>query len=163
MVNNMKKKNKIRSLHKKEEAKWPFIIHATDKAPLLPTHSHGMTELGMPEFLMDPLSFDPRGAGSRINSSFKYFSNPENKDKLEAIKNGETVKLTLRDLAPDKCGEDSYVYCFRRVYPDFEMVKQAYVIESPEDIDPKMSYIQIYVEGDDYALTDDYYRGGVKW
>jgi hypothetical protein len=26
---------------------------------------------------------------------------------------------------------------------------------------PKMRFIQIYVEGDDFALMDEYYRGGV--
>jgi hypothetical protein len=43
------------------------------------------------------------------------------------------------------------------------MVKQAYVIESAEDVDPAMRFIQIYVEGDDFALTDEYYKGGIKW
>jgi len=26
-----------------------------------------------------------------------------------------------------------------------------------------MWFVQIYVEGDDFALTDDYYKGGIKW
>jgi len=158
-----KKKKKAKASHKKEAAKWPYVIHATDKSPLYPTHTHGMTELGIPEFLMDPLSFGPNGTGNRINASYEYFNRPENKEKFEAVKNGETVKLRLCDLAPDKCGEDPYVYCFRRVYPEFEMVKQAYCVESPEDVDPRMSFIQIYVEGDDYVLTDAYYKGGIKW
>jgi len=158
----MKKKN-INKLCKKKNVEYPFIIHATNKFPLYPTHTHGMTEIGFPEFLMDPLSFGFDGTASRINVSYKYFNKPENKGKLEAIQNGETLKLTVRDLAPDKDGLDPYTYCYRRVYPDFEMVKQAYIIKSPEDIDPRMSFIQIYVEGDDFALTDDYYKGGIKW
>lgn len=48
-------------------------------------------------------------------------------------------------------------------YPEFEMVKQAYCIDGPDDIDPNMWFVQIYVEGDDFALTDDYYKGGIKW
>ena len=158
-----KKKKKIRMARKKEAAKSSYVIHATDKFPVYPTHTHGLTELGMPEFLMDPLSFGPDGTGSRINVSYKYFNRPENRGKLEAIKNGETVRLTVRDLAPDKAGLDSCTYCYRLVYPEFEMVKQAYCIESPEDVDPRMSFIQIYVEGDDYVLTDAYYKGGIKW
>jgi len=158
----MKRKN-INMLRKKKKVKYPFIIHATDKFPLYPTHTHGLTKLGFPEFLMDPLSFGPKGTGSRIIVSYEYFKKPENKGKLEAIQKGETLKLTVRDLAPDKDGLDPYTYCYRRVYPDFEMVKQAYIIKSPKDIDPKMSFIQIYVEGDDYVLTDIYYKGGIKW
>lgn len=157
-----KKKNKIKALHRKTDKEWP-IIHAANEFPVFPTHTHGMTELGFPEFLMDPLSFGPEGTGSRINVSYEHLKKPENKDKLEAIKRGETVKVTARDLAPGREGLDSNVYCFRRVYPEFEMVKMAYVIEDPKDVDPKMWFIQIYVEGDDFALTDDYYKGGIKW
>ena len=72
------------------------------------------------------------------------------------------MKLTITDLKPDAKPEDM-VYCYRRVFPEFEMVKLAYCIESPDDIDPAMWFVQIYVEGDDFALTDDYYKGGIKW
>jgi len=48
----------------------------------------------------------------------------------------------------------------RRVYPDFEGIKLAY---SHDKIIPDGWFIQIYVEGDDFALTDDYYRGGITW
>ena len=157
------KKKKIKMLHKKKPSKFPFVIHATDKAPLYPTHTHGFTELGMPEFLMDPLSFGPKGTGNQIYVSYKYFEKSENRAKLESIQNGETLKLTKNDLAPEQKGHNPYVYCYRRVYPEFEMVRMAYVIESPEDIDPNMWFVQIYVEGDDFALTDDYYKGGIKW
>ena len=140
----------------------PFIIHGSADMPAFPTHSHGMTELGMPEFLIDHLAFGVEQNGGRISASYKYFMKPENADKLDAIKNGETVKLRDADLKPD-AKTDSIVYCYRRVYPEFEMVKQAYVIEDPKDVDPKTWFIQIYVEGDDFALTDDYYKGGIKW
>lgn len=159
----MKNTNEDQSLLSNEDAKLPFVIHATDKMPLLPTHTHGMTEIGYPEFLMDPLSFGPYGTGNRIISSYKYFNRPENKVKLEAIKSGETLKLTLRDIDPDKCGDDPYIYCFRRVYANFEMVRMAYIIEDQADVDPLMWFVQIYVEGDNFALTDDYYKGGIRW
>ena len=146
----------------KKTAECPFIIEASADMPAFPTHTHGLTELGWPEFLMDLLSLGADGTGSRINLSYDYFNKPENKGKLEAIKNGETVKLTLTDLKPDAKPEDM-VYCYRRVYPEFEMVKLAYCIESTDDIDPAMWFVQIYVEGDDFALTDDYYKGGIKW
>jgi hypothetical protein len=159
----MSKKNEIKSLHNKTEEARPYIIHATGEFPVFPTHSHGMIKNGLPEFLMDPLSFGPYGTSSLINAAYQYFSKLENEEKLKDIMNGNTLKLTDKDLAPDKHGDYFYVYCFRRVYPDFEMVKQAYVIESAEDVDPAMRFIQIYVEGDDFALTDEYYKGGIKW
>lgn len=146
----------------KKTAECPFIIEASADMPAFPTHTHGLTELGWPEFLMDLLSFGADGTGGRINLSYDYFNKPENKDKLKAIKNGKTVKLTITDLKPDAKPEDM-VYCYRRVFPEFEMVKLAYCIESPDDIDPAMWFVQIYVEGDDFALTDEYYKGGIKW
>ena len=146
----------------KKTAECPFIIEVSADMPAFPTHTHGLTELGWPEFLMDLLSLGADGTGSRINLSYDYFNKPENKGKLEAIKNGKTVKLTITDLKPDAKPEDM-VYCYRRVFPEFEMVKLAYCIESPDDIDPAMWFVQIYVEGDDFALTDDYYKGGIKW
>jgi hypothetical protein len=146
----------------KKTAECPFIIEASADMPAFPTHTHGLTELGWPEFLMDLLSLGADGTGSRINLSYDYFNKPENKSKLEAIKNGKTVKLTIKDLKPDAKPEDM-VYCYRRVSPEFEMVKLAYCIESPDDIDPAMWFVQIYIEGDDFALTDEYYKGGIKW
>ncbi|MDM7986354.1 MAG: hypothetical protein QUS13_03365 [Smithella sp.] len=140
----------------------PFIIEVSADMPAFPSHTHGLTEVGMPEFLIDHLAFGASGNGGRITASYEYFTKPENAGKLDAIKNGETVKLTINDLKHDAKPED-IVYCYRRVYPEFEMVKQAYLIEDPKDVDPKMWFVQIYVEGDDFALTDDYYKGGIKF
>ncbi|NMC87061.1 MAG: hypothetical protein GYA69_01250 [Candidatus Moranbacteria bacterium] len=147
----------------KKSVEPPFIVHACADMPAFPTHTHGLTELGMPEFLIDHLAFGGNQNGGRINASYDYFTKPENKGKLEAIKNGETVKLKDPDLMPSCEYPDPHVYCYRRVYPEFEMVKLAYCIESPDDIDPAMWFVQIYVEGDDFALTDEYYKGGIKW
>jgi hypothetical protein len=140
----------------------PFIIEVSADMPAFPSHTHGLTELGMPEFLIDHLAFGANGNGGRINASYDYFIKPENAGKLDAIKNGETVKLTINDLKPDAKPEP-HVYCYRRVYPEFEMVKHAYNIDDPKDIDAKMWFVQIYVDGDDFALTDDYYKGGIKF
>ena len=144
----------------------PFIIHGCTDLPAFPTHTHGMTELGMPEFLIDHLAFGAQQNGGLIGASYKYFTNPKNAEKLTAIKNGETVKLKDEDLKPPSDHPDPYVYCYRRVYPEFEMVKQAYNIDGQadhSDADPEAWFVQIYVEGDDYALTDDYYKGGISW
>jgi len=150
--------------HKESEnkEKLPFYVHGSADMPAFPTHTHGLMEIGLPEFLMDHLAFGPMGNGGRIKASYYYFTRPENVSKLEAIRNGETVKLTGEELKPG--GElDDIVYCYRKVYPEFEMVKQAYCLEDPKDIDPRMWFVQIYAEGDDFALTDDYYKGGIKW
>ncbi|MGD0280236.1 MAG: hypothetical protein ABSC11_13130, partial [Smithella sp.] len=103
-------KNLKNITHKKDSSERQFIIHTTDRFPLFPTHTHGLTEIGFPEFLMDPLSFGPKGTGNRINSAYDYFSKPDNKDKLEAIKNGNTVKLTFRELTQNKYGNENYTY-----------------------------------------------------
>ncbi len=131
--------------------------------PAFPTHSHGMTELGMPEFRIDHLGFGANQNGGLMNASFEYFSKPQNAGKLDAIKNGQTVKLRDPDLKPPSDHPDPYVYCYRRVYPDFEMVTQAYDLDDPNEVSPTTWFVQIYVDGDDFALTDDYYKGGIKW
>ena len=144
----------------------PFIIHACKDMPAFPTHSHGMTALGMPEFMIDHLAFGADQNGALIGASYKYFTKPENTNKLKAIKNGETVKLKDEDLKPPSDHPDPYVYCYRRVYPEFEMVKKAYNIDDQNnrsDADQGAWFVQIYVEGDDFALTDDYYKDGINW
>jgi len=140
----------------------PFTVDGSTDRPVFPTHTHGMTEIGMPEFLMDPLAYGADGNADRIVWSYDYFMKPKNRNKLESIKKGQTVKLVIKDLNP-KATKDSSVYCYRRVYPEFEMVKQAYNFKDPSEADPKTWFVQIYIEGDDFALTDEYYRGGVTW
>jgi hypothetical protein len=147
----------------KMTAECPFIIEASADMPAFSTHTHGLTELGWPEFLIDHLAFGGNQNSGLINASYEYFIKPENAGQLDAIRKGETVKLKGPDLKPSYGHPDPHIYCYRRVCPEFEMVKKAYVIESPEDIDPAMWFVQIYVEGDDFALTDEYYKGGIKW
>ncbi len=140
----------------------PFTIDVCIDMPAFPTHTHGLTELGMPEFLIDHLCMGSEGNAGFINASYKYFRKPENAGKLADIKSGKTVKLTPEDLKPD-IKPSKLIYCCRRVFPEFEMVKHAYNIEDSKDVDANMWFIQIYVEGDDFALTDDYYKGGIKF
>jgi hypothetical protein len=49
------------------------------------------------------------------------------------------------------------------VPPTFEALNQAYLIEECGTDISGMRFVQIWVDGDDFALTNDYYRGGVKW
>ena len=142
--------------------KYPFEIEGCPEMPAYPTHTHGLTGIGMPEFLMDPCAFGPKGNAGVINRAYDYFSNPDNQDKLKAILSGRTVKLTGKDLRPESDGSDSNIYCFREVPPTFEAVNQAYLIDEGEDVSG-MKFVQIYIEGDNFALMDEYYRGGVKW
>ena len=137
-----------------------FIIHGAVAKPLFPTHTHHLTEMGMPEFIFDPLAFGAKGNANRMIDAYKYLSKSENADQLEDIRCGLTIQLTANDLVPEFTGEHSYIYCLRKVFPDFEGVKLAYY---PDELDPEMWFVQIYVEGDDYVLTDAYYRGGIKW
>jgi hypothetical protein len=135
----------------------PFIIHAD---PLLeetafPTHTHGLTEIGWPEFFMDPLSFGGEGNGSRINNSYLYFTN--NMDELQRILNGEIIKIPVNVIEPKWQGAPIYTLCYREAPASFEGVKLAY----PYSIESGMRFVQIWVDGDYFALTDLYYLGGV--
>ena len=144
---------------------YPHIIHADppwDDEPPYPTHTHGLTEIGMPEFIIDPLAFGDQGNGKRINSAYRFFKKQKNAVKLKAILNGKTIKLTGEQLDLKYMKMDPYVYCFREVTVEFEAVKLAYGSGVTEAM-PGIRFIQIYVEGDDYVLMDDYYRGGVRW
>ncbi len=157
----MGKKKKLKNKHK-GKFKYPFIIHAaalTSEESPFPTHTHGLYEIGMPEMLIDPLAFGPEGNGGRINSFYKYFMTSEGSKKLKEILSGETIKLTLKDIRPN--GDDPYVYCFREVTSEFEGVKISY--DTGDGIPEDMRFIQIYVEGDDFALKDEYYKNGVRW
>jgi hypothetical protein len=143
---------------------YPFIIHADPlkEETAFPTHTHGLTKVGMPEFIMDPFAFGPEGNGTCINLAYDFFKKPHNADKLTAILNGQTIKLKGGQLSPKYLKNETYTYCFREVSPDFEAVRQAYVLPGP-GVEPAMRFIQIYVDGDNFALMDDYYRNGVRW
>jgi hypothetical protein len=139
---------------------FPYIIHACPPTVgAYPTHTHGLTEIGMPEFIVDPLAFGPQGNGQLINDSYLYLYRPENTDALDLIMKGETVTINSKELDPAWSGEHNI--CFRIVGIDFEAVKQAYEGLDLEKIADVISFIQIYVEGDNFVLDDDYYRGGV--
>lgn len=148
---------------RKNISRYPFIIHADPlkESTAYPTHTHGLADVGMPEFLMDPLAFGGDGNAGRINAAYDFFRKKENEDKFKAILNGEVVKVAGRQLCPKPNNTDPYVYCFREVTPEFEAVKEAYGA-GIADYFPRMQFVQIWVDGDDYALTDEYYRGGVK-
>lgn len=138
----------------------PFIIHGSMSKPCIPTHTHGLHILEMPEMIYDPLAFGAKGNALRIIDAYNYLTRPENVGALEDIKGGATLKLTARALLPDYNGPHTYTYCLRLVHRDFEGVKLAYY---PGEIEPDMLFIQMYTDGDNYVLTDDYYRGGVRW
>ena len=148
----------------KKIGRYPFIIHADPlkESTSYPTHTHGLYNIGKPQFLMDPLSFGGEGNGQRINSAYKFFKKQKNAAKLRAVLNGKTIKLTGKQLDQKYMRNDPCVYCFREVPPEFEAVKLAYGSNAAAAC-PGIKFIQIYVEGDDYVLLDDYYRGGVRW
>ena len=146
-----------------ENDKYPYIIDVDllKKSTAFPTHTHGLTEIGLPEFILDPAAFGPQVNCVKINDSYDYFNKPDNEDKLKAILDGKTIKLSGKQLRPKNSGIDPNVYCYRLVSLDFEAVKLAYG-PGVKDVMPGMKVIQIYIEGDDFALTDEYYIGGVK-
>ena len=158
----MKKKKKKTSRIK--NGRYPFTIHADPlkESTAYPTHTHGLYNIGFPEFFMDPVAFGGKGNGGRINCSYDYFKKPRNRGKLKLILNGQTLKLTGPQLCRKHLRTDPYKYCFREVPPTFEAVKLAYGSDVAATY-PGIKFVQIYVEGDNYVLLDDYYRGGVRW
>jgi hypothetical protein len=141
---------------------FPYIIHACPPTVgAYPTHTHGLTEIGMPEFIVDPFAFGPQDNARLINASYRYFSKPENAESLNSIMAGETVTINSKTLDSDNYA--TLDFCFRRVGIDFEAVKLAYDGLDLQKIEDVISFIQIYVEGDDYVLDDDYYKDGVTW
>ena len=141
---------------------WPYVIHACPPTKgAYPTHTHGLTEIGLPEFIVDPFAFGPEGNAGLINDAYTYLSMPQNAETLNSIMAGETVTINSKTLDPSDDGIHNF--CFRRVGINFEAVKQAYDGMDLEKIEDVISFIQIYVEGDDYALDDDYYKDGVTW
>ena len=159
-----KKRKRSKGKSKPRKENLPFIIHADSlqESIAFPTHTHGLAEINMPEMFIDPISFGPNGTGSVINHAYEYFQKPKNKGKLKAILEGEIIKLESKELSLGRMG--NYTFCFREVSPDFEGVKLAYLSFNDEGdgiADPRI--MQIWVEGDDFALEDDYYVGGVRW
>jgi hypothetical protein len=132
----------------------PFIIHAdqVSNGTLHPTHTHALTEVGMPEFIMDHLTFGQEGNTYIMEHSYIYFKN--NPSDLQAVLNGEIIKLPINEISQKWNDAEIYTICFRSVPSNFEAVKMAY----SKDICPKMRFVHIFVEGDDSALNDEYYR-----
>lgn len=147
----------------KSKSKYPHVIHSCPKLPGYPPHTHGLTKVGLPEFLIDPLAFGPKGNAGVINRAYDFFVKPENKPKLAALLSGQTIKLTGKDLRPESDGPDPLIYCFREVPPTFEAVNQAYETKKYGLQIPGMRFVQIWIEGDDFALEDTYFEGGVKF
>ncbi len=143
--------------------KYPFIVHidTLQGNTAFPTHTHGLNDKGKPEFMIDPACYGPDGNGSRINEAYDYFKRPRRKKLLNRIMKGQTIEIPIDKLCKGWNGT-SYPICFRMVPNTFEAVKQAYGPEGAE-VDPDLVVVQIYVKGDDFALTDEYYKGGVTW
>ena len=168
-MNKKKQKSKLKRnantpISKETDRKYPFIIEACEDIPAIPTHTHGLTEIGWPEFFIDPFAFGTQGNAARINRAYKYFKRSENNDALRSILKGQTVKVTGKDLGFQEDPRDLHTYCFREAPPTFEGVKLAYPTEEGVDLSQSgMRFVQIYVEGDeDFVLNDDYYVGGVR-
>ena len=144
-------------------SRYPFIIHGAPTIPgeTYPTHTHHLNDNGWPEFMIDPMVFGPEGNALRINAAYMYFKNPNRKKKLRRIMKGEVIELTEKQLLENKDGSPSRVICFRRVPDDFEGAKLAY--PNWDGVNLNKGIIQLYVKGDEFVLTDEYYANGVTW
>ena len=144
---------------KKETTDLPYRINAGDLDYPLPGHTHGLSEIGMPEFIVDVRTFRDVGEWCLINGAYAFFIDPQNHEKLEFILNGQTVKVLRKELMPDSQTDGSKVYCFREAPPTHWAVKRTY---KDEGIEPGMRFVQIYTEGDDTFLRPTKTRKGKK-
>jgi hypothetical protein len=153
-----------KKIRKGNKVKYPYMVHSDslEEQTAFPSHTHGLTKVGWPEFFIDPLAFGGIGNCQRINAIWKYLSKPENRHKLDEVLGGKIVEITDRDLLSEEELTHVDTYCLREVPRSFEGVKLAYPYEA-EDISIPMRFVQIWVKGDDFALKDEYYEGGVKW
>lgn len=142
---------------------YPYIIHACPAtAGAFPTHTHGLTAIGLPEFIIDPLAFGPEGNAGVINDAYHYLTHPQRTELIPLILAGNTITVQVQGLNPLCYVGCAFHICFRAVSHEFEAVKQAYAGVDLEEL-AAMNFIQIYVKGDDFALDDSYYEGGVSW
>lgn len=131
-----------------KEIGFPYIVHACvacENEKQFPSHSHGMELIGEPEYLINARCFGPEGNTCAINTVHTYLK--ENPDLKSDILAGETIEMKL---------DEKIILCLRKVDKNFAAVQVAY--ESC-DLD-EMSFIHIYVKGDDFALADEYYLAG---
>jgi len=143
---------------------YPFrvtgCVPEKDEAPY-PSYTDGLARnCGMPEFIINYQAFGAKGNAVILHLAYDYFVNPKNSGKLNAILNGKIIKLTGKQLCPKYLKKNSpYIYCFREVSPFFEGIQQAYG-RGIEELVEKFGwrFIQIWVDGDDFALEDEYYR-----
>lgn len=158
-----KKRNKSKQLKesksKKHRTKPVIHVSSADFRCQYPTHTLGMTEIGLPEIFIDPMAFGAMGNATRVNAIFELFRKPDNVQLLNRILSGEIVELTDEDLSPGTEFEHIDTYCLREVSPNFAAVRLTYGSE----LKPGMRFIQVWVKGDDFALSDLYYEGGIMW
>jgi hypothetical protein len=125
-------------------------------------YTHGLNFKGWPELMIDPVCFTPEGNGYFILDVYDYFKRPRRKKVLHLIMKGKIIEIPINKIDKKWEGAPNYNICFRLVPNTFEAVKLAYD-PNGTGVDPDLVVVQIYVKGDDFALTDGYYKGGVTW
>ena len=73
---------------KKKDRKYPFMIEADSLRGItaFPSHTHGLADVGLPEFIMDPYAFGGHGNATRINSAYDFFKKQENDGYLNIVR-----------------------------------------------------------------------------
>ena len=115
--------------------------------PTAPTHSRWMSEIGLPEFLVEEKVLGLANP-LLVSRAAKYFSNPDNTELLNSILEGETVTINSEILDLAVFGINSF--SFKVVGPESEIVQDAFANLEPEEL-TQMQFIQIY-EGETPAL-----------
>ena len=141
-------------------SRYPYIIHGCilSESKPFPTHTHGLNAINWPEFIIDPFCFGPKINGFVINKTYDYFNTPSNRPELESIINdGIILKLNF-DMFFDT-SDPTKSFCYRLVENSFSAVHLSYGTESNFSYEDG-KVVQLWVDGDDFALDDEYYLIG---
>ena len=127
----------------------PFMIHgdtAKNQRFCYPTHTHGLSELDLPEIFINASCFGPIDNARLINEiAAALLINTVAKESFFHIE-----KLEMETGLHEK---DDMVIGLRKVSNDFSGVKAAYNDDTPS----KFGYAQLYFVGDDHVLLDEYF------
>lgn len=129
----------------------PFKIHGDiNPKPLFgyPTHTHGLEKIGLPEIFINNVAFGATVNAIMINIIAAALIINKNLQKKFMEETIITMKTGFFDPKED------ITFSLRKVEPTFNAVKKAY----NDNYIPKHGYAQLWVDGDDHVLDDDYYE-----
>lgn len=135
---------------------YPHIVHADVMCTRLsyPTHTHGLSEIGLPELFINATCFGPVNNCMTINMIVSELLSNESLF-VRVSNHREEIEC---DFLEFESNEDLLI-CLRPVPEGFLGVLAAY---PNKDTNERM-FSQIYVKGDDHVLDPEFYRDSMDF